>query len=77
MIYNIARNFYRKESLPQAPTERNIFLGSSGFLPGIQYYLDQDKLSEAESESKTYLAALRKRVQSLKSLRKQLQQIHK
>ncbi len=74
-IYHIARDFFRADGLPGEPTERNLFSGSRGTLPGIRLNLDQGKLSEAESEAKIYLAALQKRVQSLQLLRKQLQQI--
>jgi N-acetylated-alpha-linked acidic dipeptidase len=75
-IYQIARDFYRVEGLPGEPTERNIFFGSASTLPGIRQYLEEGKLSEAELESKKYLTALQKRVQSLQAVRKQLQQIH-
>ncbi|MCI0614999.1 M28 family peptidase, partial [bacterium] len=75
-IYRIARDFYRAEGLPGEPTERNIFSGSASTLPGIRQYLEEGKLSEAELESKKYLTALQKRVQSLQAVRKQLQQIH-
>ncbi len=72
-IYQIARDFYRPEGLPGEPTEKNIFAGSASTLSGIRQYLEEGKLSEAELESKKYLTALQKRVQSLQAVRKQIQ----
>ena len=72
-IYQIARDFYRAEGLPGEPTEKNIFAGSASTLSGIRQYLEEGKLSEAELESKKYLTALQKRVQSLQAVRKQIQ----
>ena len=58
-IYLIARDFHKAEGFPEETTERNLF----------------SKLSDAKEGSSIYLAALKKRVQSLQAVRKQLQQI--
>jgi hypothetical protein len=59
MIYQIARDFYRAEGFSNEPLERNLF----------------SKLSEFDKESNIYLEALKKRVQSLQAVRKQLKQM--
>jgi N-acetylated-alpha-linked acidic dipeptidase len=59
MIYQIARDFYRPEGFSNEPLERNLF----------------SKLSEFDKESNIYLEALKKRIQSLQTVRKQLKQL--
>jgi hypothetical protein len=58
-IYLIARDFHKADGFPDDITERNLF----------------SKLPDAKDGFTIYLAALKKRVQSLQSVRKQLQQI--
>jgi N-acetylated-alpha-linked acidic dipeptidase len=58
-IYQIARDFHRAEGFPEDATERNLF----------------SKLSNGQNEPNIYLTALKKRVQSLQAVRKQLEQL--
>jgi hypothetical protein len=72
-----ARDFLRPAGRPDAPTERNLFSGSSydfegvsgSTLPGIRFNLDRGRVEEAEREATLYLEALRRRVQGLGQLR--------
>jgi N-acetylated-alpha-linked acidic dipeptidase len=58
-IFHVARDFYRAEGFDGEPTERNLF----------------SNLSKSDKDSKIYLEALKKRVQSLQAVRKQLKQM--
>jgi hypothetical protein len=58
-IYKIARDFYRAEGFSGEPLKRNLF----------------SKLSQLDKERNIYLEALKKRVQSLQAVRKQLKQM--
>lgn len=82
-IFQTARDFFRRGGRPDAPTERNLFSGSSynfsgvsgSTLPGIRFNLDQDRFAEADAELRIYLAALQHRVKALQALRKQIRQM--
>jgi N-acetylated-alpha-linked acidic dipeptidase len=83
IIYRITRDFYRSGGRPDMPAERNIFTGSSydfqdtsgSTLPGIRFPLDQGKSAESDAEAKIYLDTIQRRITSLQSARKEIQQI--
>ena len=85
MILSAARDFLRPEGRPGAPTERNLFAGSSydfegvsgSTLPGIRFSLDRGELEEARSEAEVYLAALARRLATLRSIRAQIRRLQK
>ncbi len=78
-----SRDLYRAEGRPGAPTERNLFAGSSydfegvsgSTLPGIRFALDRGEPEEAAREAEVYAAALRRRVETLQSIRRELRGI--
>ncbi|HSE40601.1 MAG TPA: M28 family peptidase [Acidobacteriota bacterium] len=63
MIYLISRDFYDQDGIGQERFDRNLFSGSAGMLPGLR--------SEPPNVDQ-YIAALKQRVASLQSARKQL-----
>ena len=76
-------DFLRPAGRPDAPTERNLFSGSSydfegvsgSTLPGIRFNLDRGRVGEAEREATLYLEALRRRVEGLAQLRQRLRNV--
>jgi N-acetylated-alpha-linked acidic dipeptidase len=80
-INHVARRFLRPGGRPGAPTERNLFHGSSydfegvsgSTLPGIRFSLDQGHQDRARAEAALCLEALRRRVEELGALRRRLQ----
>jgi N-acetylated-alpha-linked acidic dipeptidase len=62
-IYLIARDFYDQDGIGAERFDRNLFVGSSGTLPGLRS--DQPNVDQ-------YIAALKQRVASLQAARKQL-----
>lgn len=82
LIYQAARDFLRREGRRSAPTERNLFAGSSydfegvsgGTLPGIRFALDKGKWVEAVEEARIYRKALERRIKTLQTIRTRLQE---
>ena len=82
-LYQAARDFLRREGRPGMPTSRNLFAGwsydfegvSGSTLPGLRFALDEREIEEAEREARLYVGALRRRVQTLDTLRQRLQGI--
>ncbi|MFQ5789648.1 MAG: M28 family peptidase [Acidobacteriota bacterium] len=82
-IYLGARDFLRPEGQSTSFARRNLFAGSShdfegvsgSTLPGIRFALDQGKLDKATREADLYLEALRRRVGTLETLRREIQSI--
>jgi N-acetylated-alpha-linked acidic dipeptidase len=76
LLYRASRDFLRPEGRPGMPTDRNLFAGEShdfegvsgSTLPGIRFSLDRDRPAEAEREAELHLAALGRRLQSLRSI---------
>jgi N-acetylated-alpha-linked acidic dipeptidase len=68
-IYLAARDFYRAGGLPGAQLERNLWSGSDGILPGIAGALEKNDSKLLQSETNFYLQALRKRVNSIRTMR--------
>ena len=82
-IYRTARDFYRAEGRPGAPLDRNLFTGGShdfegvsgSTLPGIRFAMDKEEMSTARKEAEIYLSALRRRNETLSSLRLQMREL--
>jgi N-acetylated-alpha-linked acidic dipeptidase len=70
-MYMLPRNFYRKSGTAANLYDRNMFVGSSGILPGLNSSLEKGK--DTEDESKIYLSALQSRVKNLQKIRQQIQ----
>jgi len=78
------RDFLRPDGRPEAPTERNLFSGSSydfegvsgSTLPGIRFNLDRGRVADSEREARLYLEALRRRVKGLSQLRHAMREDH-
>ena len=78
LYYLTARNFLRPAAISHFAS-RNLFSGDSlddglsgSTLPGIRFALDNGDMLKAREESDLYLAALRKRVESLAAMRRAL-----
>ncbi len=77
------RDLLRLAGRPEAPTERNLFAGSSlelepvsgSTLPGLRFALDRGEAATAAAEADTYLAALRRRVETLGSILVELREL--
>jgi N-acetylated-alpha-linked acidic dipeptidase len=76
--YLASRDFLRPADISYFAS-RNLFSGDSldedlsgSTLPGIRFALDKGDLEKARQESEVYLAALRKRVESLAAMRRTL-----
>jgi N-acetylated-alpha-linked acidic dipeptidase len=65
LIQLSGRDFYRAEGYEPAPTVRNLFTGT---LPGLALALERDLPDEAEREGALYLAALRRRLETLRRI---------
>jgi N-acetylated-alpha-linked acidic dipeptidase len=74
------RDFLRAEGRAGAPTERNLFAGSSyesedvsgSTLPGLRFSLDRGDMESAKREADLYLAALARRLETLESIRAEI-----
>ncbi len=78
------RDFLRADGRRDAPTERNLFAGSStaleavsgSTLPGLRFSIDGGRREEAAAEAEIYLAALARRVQNLGAIRTEIHRLH-
>jgi N-acetylated-alpha-linked acidic dipeptidase len=64
-IYRISRDFYYAKGIGGDITDRNLFYGSGGYLPGL-------RSKDAANWANIYIDALKKRIQSIQTLRKKL-----
>ena len=76
-IYLSMRDFYRAEGRPGLPTDRNLWSGSDGILPGLTGAVEKKDSKLFQHEATLYLNALRKRVRTIRSIRSQLSEIQK
>jgi len=67
-VFLIARDFYLSAGLPGHPTERNLWAGSDGTLPGLAAALEAKDTALLQKQTNIYIQALQKRVKSLRSL---------
>jgi N-acetylated-alpha-linked acidic dipeptidase len=82
-VQQMPRDFLRSGGRPEAPLDRNLFAGSSydfesvsgSTLPGLRFALDTGAFDVAKTEATIYLKALRRRVESLRSLRREMSRI--
>lgn len=82
-ILQMPRDFLRPGGRPDAPLDRNLFAGSSydfesvsgSTLPGLRFALDTGAIDVAKAEAAIYLKALRRRIESLRSLRREMSRI--
>lgn len=71
-LFLIARDFYRKEGLPGAELERNLWSGPGGILPGLQSAVSAGNSDLLLKEAELYNEALEQRIKSLKTIRRDL-----
>jgi len=84
LLYRTSRDFLRPEGRSGMPGDRNLFAGSShdfeavsgNTLPGIRFALDRRRPAEAEREAELHLAALRRRLESLRRIQAALEALH-
>jgi N-acetylated-alpha-linked acidic dipeptidase len=67
-LFLITRDFYVKDGLPGHLTERNLWAGSDGFLPGLSAALEKKDSTLLQKQTEIYINALQKRVRSLAEL---------
>jgi N-acetylated-alpha-linked acidic dipeptidase len=65
MIYRISRDFYYADGIGGDITDRNLFYGSGGYLTGL-------RSKDATKWANIYIEALKKRINSIQTLRKRL-----
>ena len=63
-LFLIARDFYRKEGLPGAELERNLWSGAGGILPGLQSAVSKGNSDLLLKEAELYNEALEQRIKS-------------
>ncbi len=68
-IYLASRDFYRPSGFVGNELEHNLWSGSDGILPGLAGALSKKDPKLLQSEANLYIQALRKRVNTLRSLR--------
>jgi N-acetylated-alpha-linked acidic dipeptidase len=81
LLSQASRDFHRPGGRPGMPADRNFFAGSSydfeavsgSTLPGVRFALDRGQPAEAAREAELYLAALERRLASLRSMRAALE----
>jgi N-acetylated-alpha-linked acidic dipeptidase len=77
------RDFLRAAGRTDAPTERNLFAGSSyelqdvsgSTLPGLRFSLDRGEMESATKEADLLLAALGRRLKTLESIRAEIDKL--
>jgi len=68
-MYLAPRDFYDAQGLPDHKTERNLWSGSGGILPGLNDALEKNDKKLLAEETSVYLQALRTRIKSLQTIR--------
>ncbi len=74
-LYLAARDFYLAGGQSGLPTDRNLWSGSDGLLPGLTGALVKGDAKNLERQAILYLNALKKRVNTLRSLRAHLESL--